>query len=616
MAASTIPDSAKVTTLASLSNSTFDYIVIGGGTSGCLLASRLTSCPSTRYSVLLVEAGGEATEDPENLIPGLVVPKFGKAEGNWLYATAPQRALRDRTIVYPRGRGLGGSSANNFSSWVRGPACDWDAWAAEVGDEWWEWVNVVEYMKKLEDFRAEVPEGMERFVRPTEGMHHVGGPIGVGTGSEWQGLVKLCLEAAMQIGLPLNTDHNDGEATGVSVAQMNVDRGVRRSSAAAFLGSEARSKLDNLVVVTKTICKRILFRDKTAVGVELLPAVAKPGDFEAQVTIHCKKEIVLSAGTFETPHVLLLSGVGPAADLAKHNIPLVHDSPYVGRNIRDHSAFSIEAVIDPSIAGHNQLLKDPVALAEARRQYDESQTGPLSVFGASAVMVFARLPDLYTSPAFHTLPTATREFLAHPHRPSTELWLHGGPLFYTGQDVRPEDSVIAIEGLCQNLLSAGSLTLRSADPRELPSIDPAYCSEPYDWRIAIETVKLQLRVAKSQTMQGIIRRPLYGPGQRDADGTLTWCSEDDEDAIRAFLEEELTQGFHSMGSCVMGHNGKSRRVVDAQFRVLDLQNLRIADMSVCPLLTNNHTQINAYLIAERCAQVMLGDGGEAGFGNL
>jgi choline dehydrogenase-like flavoprotein len=211
MTAPALPKTATAATPADVNDQTFDYVVVGGGTAGCLLAARLAGAPVTpRHRVLLVEAGGEAEDDPENLIPGLVVPKFGSEEGNWLYRTAPQKQLNGRTIVYPRGRGMGGSSANNFSSWVRGPKCDWDDWAEAVGDDWWRWENVLEYMKALEDFHPECPEGMEKYVQPVPEMHHTGGSVGVGTGAEWQALVEHCLKGAVEAGHRLNLDHNAG----------------------------------------------------------------------------------------------------------------------------------------------------------------------------------------------------------------------------------------------------------------------------------------------------------------------------------------------------------------------------------------------------------------------
>ena len=297
-------NTANTTSLKDLQSEDFEYIIIGGGTSGCLLASRLAESGS---KTLLVEAGGEAEEDPENLIPGLVVPKFNKKPGNWLYQTTPQKELNGRRLPYPRGKGMGGSSANNFSSWVRGPKCDWDDWAEMVGDEWWKWENVVEYMKKLEDFDSKVPEGKEEWVDFADGMHYQGGPIGVGTGREWQDVVEYCMKGAMEAGHVWNGDHNDGEEMGVAVAQMNVDRGERRSGAAAFLSREKRKGelKGRLIVVTRTLCRRIIFERGRAIGVEVIPAAS--GD-EA-VFVRAKREVVLCAGAFESPHILLLSGV-------------------------------------------------------------------------------------------------------------------------------------------------------------------------------------------------------------------------------------------------------------------------------------------------------------------
>lgn len=573
------------------------------------MASRLASAPvEPQHRVLLVEAGEEAEDDPDNLIPGLAVPKFGSEAGNWLYKTTPQQNLNGRTIVYPRGRGLGGSSANNFMSWVRGPKCDFDDWAALTGDDWWRWENVVEMMKSLEDFRPDCPAGKENLVTPTPGMHHHGGPIAVGFGKQWQPLVQHCIDAAVEAGHGLNTDHNDGDPNGVAVAQMNVDNGVRMTSAAAFMGPDARKRLSNLVVVTGTLCNKLVFDSvKTVTGVELISTIAKNlPDIKHPIKVNVEKELVLCAGTFESPHILMLSGIGPAETLASHSIPVVHDSCNVGQHIRDHTALSCEFVVDQSIDGHNQLLQDPKRFEAAIKEFRDHKTGPLGVFGASAAVLFARMPALYESPQFHALSKPVRDFLSNPNRPSTELWMHGGPMMYTGPKLAADASVLVLEGLIQNNLSLGSLTLTSANPRDLPQVDPCYLFEPYDERIAIETVKLILHLADTPAMQSIIRQPIHGPGPVDMEGRLVKLAHaDDEDAIKDFIKAHLTQGFHSMGSCVMGSAKQQDRVVDAKFRVLGVHGLRIADMSVCPVLTTNHTQINAYLIAEKCAQVML-----------
>ena len=277
--------------------------------------------------------------------------------------------------------------------------------------------------------------------------------------------------------------------------------------------------------------------------------------------------------------------------------------------MQDYSAVPIELLIDTSIAGHNQLLRNPEALASARKEYDTHQTGPLAIFGASEAVLFARLPELYASSEFQSLSSESQTHLSNSSRPSTEIWFHSGPIFYR-DPLDDDDRVLATVGLCQNNLSKGSVRLESSDPRRYPLIDPGYCTEPYDWRIAIETVKLQLRIFKTPALQLIIRKPLLGPGNLDAAGNLTLCAQDDEEAIRTFLAETLDHGYHAMSTCVMGGEENKERVVDPQFRVVGLEGLRVADMSVCPILTNNHTQINAYLIAERCAQSILGENDE------
>ena len=186
----------------------------------------------------------------------------------------------------------------NFSAWCRGPRCDWDAWAETVGDEWWRWDNVVEHMKGLEDFHPRCPDGIEKYVRPVEGMHHQCGPIGIGAGAAWQSLVEHCIKGGMEAGQPLNTDHNDGNPIGIAVAQMNVDNGVRRNGATAFLGSNSKIKRDNLIITTNVVCKRVVFEGKRAVGAELIPAKLGQSNSERSTVVKARREIILSAGAF------------------------------------------------------------------------------------------------------------------------------------------------------------------------------------------------------------------------------------------------------------------------------------------------------------------------------
>ncbi|RDW95046.1 hypothetical protein BP5796_00809 [Coleophoma crateriformis] len=589
---------------AELEGQSFDYIIVGGGTAGCLIAARLaTALPSSR--VLLVEAGGEVED--EDLVPGYTKPRFGSVDGNWMYETLPQKHLNGRKIAYPRGRGMGGCSGNNFMAWVRGPRDDYDDWAGAAGDEWWKWDNVVRYMKKLEDFRPSIPEGKENYAKPTPGFHSSGGTFAVGYGAEWQPLIEYCMQAGQEAGHQVNLDNNDGDPLGISIAQFNVDNGARVTSATAFLGQDARLKMSNLVVVTKTFVSRLVASKDSITGVELLSSVSSGPD--SPISIKANREVILTAGCFQTPQLLLLSGIGPSLQLKELGIPVVKDIPAVGQNIQDHSAFACEFIITPSIPGHNQLLHNPVALEKAVKEYNATKTGPLATFGASASIIFPKLPRVLNSKDFDALPSETKMFLDKRTRPSTEIWMHSGPLFYTGP-CPPDASVLVIEGLCQNNLSRGSLKLKSRDPRQLPEIDPGYLSHPFDVRIAVETLREIVKMAQTPTFSSIIQSILLGPRSPSDSSKLASIAGDDEAVLEEFMRETLTQGFHSMSTCVMGKEGETNRVVGKDFKVDGIKGLRIADMSVCPILTSNHTQVNAYLIGERCAEFVLKDSSE------
>lgn len=426
----------------------------------------------------------------------------------------------------------------------------------------------------------------------------------VGYGVEWQPMIEYCMQAGQEAGHQINLDNNDGDPLGISIAQFNVDNGARVTSATAFLGRDTRLKLGNLLIVTKTFVSRLVATGDAITGVELLSSVSNVR--ESPIFVGANKEVILTAGCFQTPQLLLLSGIGPAEHLNELEIPLVKNIPAVGQNIQDHSAFACEFIIKPSIPGHNQLLNDPPALEKAVSEYNATKTGPLVMFGASASIIFPKLPKLFESEDFAALSHETKIFLEKATRPSTEIWMHSGPLFYTGP-CPPDASVLVIEGLCQSNLSRGSLKLRSRDPRELPEIDPGYLSHPFDVRIAVETLREIVKMAQTPTFSSIIESLLLGPRSPLNSSKLASISGQDDAVLEAFIRDTLTQGFHSMSTCVMGKDGNANRVVGRDFKVDGIKALRIADMSVCPILTSNHTQINAYLIGERCAEFILKD---------
>lgn len=560
----------------------FDYIVCGGGTAGCVVAARLAE--RTDASILLVEAGRDAGLAPDVEIPGKYVHQLtADPEGLWHLPTVPQKELNDRQLIFLRGKQLGGSSAVNYMALARGPSADYDEWADLVQDDSWRWENVLPLMKELEDFRPIPPAGFEQYAKPDAIHHGQRGPIKIGFGDVMTPGVENFLKACNNTGIPLCLDNNSGNPIGASLAQFNNSNGVRSYAANAYLDASTRQKLSNLKIMTDASILKVRIEDEKAVGVELREETTNVDLF-----VTCRREVILSAGTFGSPQILMHSGIGPREQLASVGIPCVRDLAGVGQNMLDHSILTVEYRVDDSIPAHNQIFADPKLLADADSQYARDRTGPHSEFGTSGSVAFPRMQRLYQSPEFGELNDYQKSYMLEETRPSAEIWLGSGPSAYTGE-ILPEHSYMTFELLLQNNLSRGTLALRSNNPSEPPIIDPAFLSHPYDKRIAIETVRQALSIGKSGVYADVIRDMVHGPRG------------DDDASILEFVRANLGQGYHSLGTCAMGPESNSARVVDVEFKVVGVQGLRVADLSVCPILTCNHTQINAYLIGEKCA---------------
>jgi choline dehydrogenase-like flavoprotein len=286
----------------------------------------------------------------------------------------------------------------------------------------------------------------------------------------------------------------------------------------------------------------------------------------------------------------MLSGIGPQEDLESLGITVVANIPGCGKNMLDHSILTTEYRVDPRIPAHNQIFANPALLADAEAQYARTHTGPVGMYGSSGAVAFPRIEKMYQSTEFQQLDTPTKAHLLEPTRPSAEIWLASGSSAYMGE-VHPEESYMTFELLLQNNLSRGTVSLRSKNPRDLPVIDPNFLSHPFDRRIAIESVRAAMLPGETAAYKDVIEEMVHGPSDVSDDDSILEC-------VRA----NLGQGYHSMGTCKMGRKDDETRVVDADFRVRGMQGLRIADLSVRPILTCNHTQINAYLIGEICAR--------------
>ncbi|KAJ5925781.1 glucose-methanol-choline oxidoreductase [Penicillium verhagenii] len=558
-----------------LDGSTFDYIIIGGGTAGCVLAAELsTGIPDA--SVLLVEAGRDSDLKADVLVPGKYVKQLQEdKEGLWELETVPQRELNDRRLTFLRGRQLGGSSAVNYMALARGPKDDYDQWSQLTGDESWRWENILPLMKKLEDFDFALPAGMNKFASPLPSNHGTSGPIKLGFGKEMVPGVETYIEACLEAGIPLCLDNNAGNPIGVGLAQFNVRDGERVYAANGFLPASTRKILKNLVILTSTECDMVHTTNGLATHVDLYNTSTRE-----RVIVHCRKEVILSAGTFGSPKILMLSGIGPRKDLEQHGIPVKVDLAGVGQNMLDHSIITCEYKVDNRLPAHNKIFLDAKILAKAEAEYAHSRTGPLAMYGSSGSVAFPKIQLLFESKEFNDLDSQTKQFLLEPTRPSAEIWLGSGPSVYKGH-IQPEESYITHELLLQNNLSKGVVSIRSRNPRDHPIIDPKFLSHPFDRRIAIETVRKAMQISRSRAYEGVIETMVHGP------------IDDTDDGILDFIRTNLDQGYHSMSTCRMGKDDTA--VVDSSFRVFSgipngslrgtFNNLRVADLSVCPILT-------------------------------
>ncbi|ETS87904.1 hypothetical protein PFICI_01732 [Pestalotiopsis fici W106-1] len=567
--------------------SQFDYIIVGGGTSGAVIANRLAS--ETNASVLVLEAGRDADVVPDVLVPGKYVSQLeSDFEGLWQHGTAPQEHLNGRSLAWVSGRQLGGSSAVNYMAMARGPAADYDEWARRTGDDGWLWKNVLPIMKEMEDFDPKAPVGYEHLVQVDASNHGVGGPIKLGFGQEMTPGVPTFVKACQEIGINICHDINSGNPIGVGLAQTNTRNGIRSYAANAYLDTGFRSRHQNLTIQTNTTVQRLVFNERRVCGV----VVSQPGSNGKETTIFCSEQVVLCSGTIASPQILLSSGIGPKDTLMELGIDVVHDAPGVGCGMLDHSILTLEYRVTDLAIDHRRLFDDRALLEAAEAQYQRDRTGPLSVFGTSGAVAFPKIESLQNTPEFEALSAETKKYLTHPQRPSAEIWLGSGYAAYQGP-VKPGQAFATHELLLQNNLSRGAVSLQKSGSGVRVVIDPGYLSHPYDQRIAIETIRTTLSLSKAKAYEGVIEEVVHGP------------KNDDDESILDFVKSNLGQGFHSVGTCKMGTNQDPMNVVDIHFNVKGVDGLKVADLSVCPILTCNHTQINAYLIGARCAESLI-----------
>lgn len=526
----------------------FDFVIIGAGSAGCVLANRLTACG--RHRVLLLEAGG-ADRHPWLHIPLGYGKSFTNPAVNWMYTSEPEAASGDRRIAQPRGKVLGGSSAINGLVYIRGQREDYDHWRA-LGNAGWGFDDVLPYFRKSEDQQ-----------RGADEYHGTGGPLAVSDPPEPHPLCDAYIAAAEECGYPRNPDFNGARQEGFGYVQMTLRNGWRSSTSAGFLRQAKRRA--NLAVLTRAHAMRILFDGARASGVEYL----RDGQKHA---VHARGEVILAAGAFNSPQLLQLSGVGPAPLLRAHGVNVVADMPEVGANLQDHYNGRLVYVASEPFT-LNDVTGSLWRGAREALRFAFQRKGFLTM-GASYAAGFLR-----TDPALATPDIQAGIALFSADRAGENL--HPFPGFsMIVRILRPE--------------SRGSVLMQSADPLQAPLIRPNYLGVEKDRTVLLAGMKAVRRIMQTATMRRYIVRE-HEPGAA--------CASDGE--WLDFLRRRGGISYHPVGTCRMGSDAAS--VVDERLRVRGLQGLRVVDASIMPTIVSGNTNAPVIMIAEKGADMILQD---------
>jgi choline dehydrogenase len=533
-----------------VANASYDFIVVGAGSAGAVVASRLSENPA--WKVLLLEAG-----PPDNHhwihIPIGYTKTFLDARYNWKYESGPEPSLGGRIMYAPRGKTLGGTSSINGMVYIRGVASDFNVWR-QLGNVGWSYEDVLPFFKKMESNRR----GDDRF-------HGRSGPLQIGEPAWRNELSDAYVAAAKAAGLHENPDFNGAQQEGVGYYQLTVRDGRRNSTARAFL-KPARSR-PNLHIVTEAFAEKVVFDGKRARSV----IYSQNGQ---TVTADAKGEIILCGGAVNSPQLLMLSGVGSAEQLKKHNIPVTAHSPGVGENLQDHYAARLTYRINKPLTLNDRVMSWP-KMALMGAEYALRRTGPMAV-GASTVGAFFRSGPQATEPdvQLHFFAFST----ADPAK---------GPDPFSGF------SVVVDQHRPQ---SRGRLTLRSADPREQLTIQANYLEAEADQTVLVDAMQFAMRIHEQQPLKALIEEELRpGVNVRKRDELLAYAKETGEST------------YHLSCTCHMGPSEDKAAVVDPRLRVNGVQGLRVADASVLPRVVSGNTNATCIMVGEKCADMIKAD---------
>ena len=524
----------------------YDYIIIGGGSAGCVLANRLSEDPS--ITVLLIEAGGPDTNMLFRMPAGFA--KMTKGVASWGWSTVPQKHLNGRVIWYTQAKVVGGGSTINAQLYTRGNAKDYDAWETEAGCEGWSYRDVLPYFKRAEDNQRLVND-----------YHGYGGPLGVSYPVNPPPISYAFLRAAQEAGIPFNDDFNGAIQDGIGHYQLTTRNAERSSTASAYL-RPVRSR-NNLTVRLNTPTLKILVENRRAVGVE----VGSSGGIEI---LRAEREVILSSGAIGSPRLLQLSGIGPANALAAAGVPVVHDLPGVGANMQDHLDLYVicECTGDHT---YDRVVR-PHRTVWAGLQYLLFKTGPVT-------------STLFETGGFWYADSAAR---------SPDIQFHLG----LGSGIEAGVAAMRNPGVTLNSAflrprSRGTVQLASADPAAAPLIDPNYWSDPYDRKCSLKGLELARDILSRPAL-----RPFVLAERLPGDGVKS------EEDLMQYAYQSCKTDHHPVGTCAMGTGENA--VTTPDLKVRGMEGLRVVDASVMPFVPSCNTNAPTIMVAEKASDIILG----------